>query len=141
MGDTSAATDDWASYLRRMTDRPGWSVARLARESGVHRGTIFKWLSGNEGVTVASVRTIATALGDDVTNALRAAAGMPPATQEAGDAKADPVIQWILDNPAFDEDEKVTLIKRELARIERERAARIAELEWLVAQRERRGTA
>lgn len=65
--------ESWAEYLRRMTERPGWSVARLARESGVHRATLFRWMSGKGGSNVASVRAIAKALGDDPANALRAA--------------------------------------------------------------------
>jgi AcrR family transcriptional regulator len=68
-----------------MTDRPGWSVARLARESGVHRATIFKWLGNKGGVTMASVRAIADALDDDPENALRAAAGKLDARQEIED--------------------------------------------------------
>jgi len=68
-----------------MTGRPGWSVARLARESNVHRATIFKWLGNKGGVTMASVRAIATALDDDPENALRAAAGKLSATQTMED--------------------------------------------------------
>lgn len=74
MGDASAPAEDWASYLRRMTSRPGWSVARLAREAGVNRSTIFGWIKG-DGVNVASVKQIAKALGDDEVHALAAAAG------------------------------------------------------------------
>ena len=76
MGDGHDRAESWADYLRRMTSRPGWSVARLARESGIHRATIFKWMSGRGGATVASVRAIAEALGDDPANALRAAGSM-----------------------------------------------------------------
>jgi Transposase. len=68
-----------------MTDRPGWSVARLARESGVHRATIFKWIGNKGGVTMASVRAIADALDDDPENALRAAAGKLAASQTMED--------------------------------------------------------
>src|SRR4051812_43937066 len=54
------AGDAWSAYLRRMVDRPGWSVARLARESGLHRSAIFKWLAeGAEGITLRSVYLIA----------------------------------------------------------------------------------
>jgi AcrR family transcriptional regulator len=68
-----------------MTNRPGWSVARLARESGVHRATIFKWIGNKGGVTMASVRAIATAVDDDPENALRAAAGKLAMSQELED--------------------------------------------------------
>ncbi|MEV7268442.1 helix-turn-helix transcriptional regulator [Micromonospora aurantiaca] len=84
--------ESWADYLRRMTDRPGWSVARLARDSGIHRATIFKWMAGKGGANVASVRAIAEALGDDPANALRAAGNMPGAETEA----MDPDVQIIL---------------------------------------------
>ena len=66
--------DAWSAYLRRMVDRQGWSVARLARESGLHRTTIFGWLKdGSSSVTIASVHAVADALGDSRTNALAAA--------------------------------------------------------------------
>ena len=68
-----------------MTDRPGWSVARLARESGVHRATIFKWLGTKGGVTMTSVRALAAAVGDDPENAMRAAAGKLAASQSMED--------------------------------------------------------
>jgi transcriptional regulator with XRE-family HTH domain len=70
---SDGARETWAEYLRRMTGQPGWSVARLARESGIHRATIFRWIKGEGGANVASVRAIANALGDDPANALRAA--------------------------------------------------------------------
>ncbi|MFV2094867.1 helix-turn-helix domain-containing protein [Micromonospora sp. LOL_014] len=73
MSDGREIRESWAQYLRRMTERPGWSVAKLARESGVHRATIFKWMSGKAGANMASVQAIAEALGDDVSTALRAA--------------------------------------------------------------------
>lgn len=75
--------ESWADYLRRMTDRPGWSVARLGRESGIHRATIFKWIAGKGGANVTSVRAIAAALGDDPANALRAAGNMECEPEEA----------------------------------------------------------
>lgn len=74
MGDASPPPENWAGYLRRMTSRPGWSVARLARESGINRATIFGWIKG-DGVTVASVKQIAKALGDSEAHALAAAGG------------------------------------------------------------------
>lgn len=73
MSDGREIRESWSEYLRRMTDRPGWSVAKLARESKIHRATIFKWMSGKGGANMASVQAIAEALGDDSGNALRAA--------------------------------------------------------------------
>lgn len=77
MGDGSVET--WGAYIKRMVDRPGWSVARLAREAGIHRATIFGWIKDDTpSLTVASVRAIAQALGDDIDNALRAAGSVEP---------------------------------------------------------------
>lgn len=82
--------ESWADYLRRMTDRPGWSVAKLARESGIHRATIFKWMASKGGANVASARAIGDALGD-TDNALRAAGNMGGETEQM-----DPDLQVIL---------------------------------------------
>ncbi|MEW2383342.1 hypothetical protein AB0873_14805 [Micromonospora sp. NPDC047707] len=89
-----------------MTSRPGWSVARLARESKIHRGTIFGWMKG-EGVTVASVKAIAKALGDDEAHALAAAGGAATHAE-----KLDPdlrIIMQRLEDPAVGEPEKATI--------------------------------
>ena len=85
MADSGAPASEWGRYLRRITSAPGWSVARLARESGIHRATIFEWIRGDgESVTIGSVRAVAAASGDDLQNALRAAANLAPATVPSG---------------------------------------------------------
>lgn len=72
-------TTEWARYLRDATSRDDWSVARLARESRIDRTTIFRWIKGgSDNITIASVRRIADAIGDDLDDALRAASGLPP---------------------------------------------------------------
>lgn len=69
---------EWARYLKEVTTRPDWSVARLAREAGLDRGTIFRWIKGGgDRVTVDSVRRISEATGDNLDTALRAAGGLP----------------------------------------------------------------
>jgi transcriptional regulator with XRE-family HTH domain len=106
MGDGDGL-ETWADYLRRMTNRPGWSVARLARESGIHRATIFKWLAGKGGVNVASVRAVAAALGDDPANALRAAGNVG-----GQDNKMDPDLLYLmrrLADPDVPESEKTSI--------------------------------
>lgn len=74
-GSEGEPPNTWADYLRELVSRPGWSVARLARESGIHRSTIFRWMEGGEAktITVRSVKLIAAAAGADVDTALRAA--------------------------------------------------------------------
>jgi transcriptional regulator with XRE-family HTH domain len=130
MGDGLEAGEDWPGYLRRMTSRPGWSVARLARESGVHRGTIFAYISGKKkGVTVATVRAIATALGDDPTNALRAAGSVT--------GEVDEEVELILAQPV-DEDTKKAMLERLFQLRERDKQRRIEELTWLAEQAQRR---
>jgi transcriptional regulator with XRE-family HTH domain len=76
MGD-GQPIDDWGRYLKRMTSRPGWSIAELARRSGIHRATIFGWIKdGGESVSISSVRAVAAALEDDLATALLAAGNL-----------------------------------------------------------------
>lgn len=106
MGD-GGKQESWADYLRRMTERPGWSVARLARESNVHRATIFKWMAGKGGANVTSVQAIARALGDDPGNAMRAAGNMGGTPEDE-----DPDLQLLrrrLTDPNVPEAEKVSI--------------------------------
>lgn len=71
------APSTWAAFLREITGRRDWSVARLARESGMHRSTIFRWMNGEvRSVTVETVKTIARAAGVDEAVALRAAGNL-----------------------------------------------------------------
>jgi transposase-like protein len=123
--------ESWADYLRRMTTRPGWSVARLARESGIHRATIFRWIGGQGGATVTSVSQIADALGDEPANALRAAGNMAGVADEM----PDPDLQLLmrrLANPDVPETEKAAIrtalrylaeMAEQAERAERERPA------------------
>ena len=107
MGDGQQTRETWAEYLRRKTDQPGWSVARLARESNIHRATIFKWMSGKGGTTVTSVQAIAAALGDVDGEAMRAASGSGIVEDELDpDLK---VIMRRLADPAVSETEKTAI--------------------------------
>jgi transcriptional regulator with XRE-family HTH domain len=118
MGDASEHTGEtWGGYLRRMTSRDGWSVARLARQSGIHRGTIFKWIKGVSGVNVASVRAIADALGEDPNEVLRAAAG-----SVVDDDHPDPEEEYVRTHPKLSDDMKVRIIRliRERRAVERQ---------------------
>lgn len=128
VSDASPAGEDWPSYLRRMTKRPGWTVAKLARESGVHRATIFGWLKGDGGVTVDSVRRVAAALGDDVENALRAAGSTG---MDAPTAQQDEEVALIMRAPVGDEMKQRMLAKLHERR-ERDRQQRIADFETMI---------
>jgi transcriptional regulator with XRE-family HTH domain len=127
VSDASPRGENWAAYLRRMTKRPGWSVARLSRESGIHRATIFKWLAGDTGVTVDSVRRVALALQDEPGIALRAAgnAGIPVAAVEDEEMA-------IIDRAPVDDDLKDIMRGQLLERRERERLQRIADFQTMI---------
>lgn len=82
--------EDWGAFLRRVTSRPGWSVARLSRESGYSKAAIFDWIAAGSGesVKVGSVVAVARTVGEDPISALRAAAGLPATDEEDRDIKA-----------------------------------------------------
>lgn len=128
MSDAPATGENWSAYLRRMTKRPGWSVARLSRESGVHRATIFKWISGEPGVTIDSVRRIATALGEDSDVALRAAGN---AGSAAPVGPVDEEVSLIMRAPV-DDDLKQMMLRRLEERRERDRQRRIEDFQGLL---------
>lgn len=127
MSDASDVGENWAAYLRRMTKRPGWSVAKLARESGIHRGTIFKWIGGELGVTVDSVLRVASALGDDANTALRAAANIGVG---AGDL-VDEEVAVIMRAPVDDE-LKQRMLQRLRERRERDRQRRLEDFQEML---------
>jgi hypothetical protein len=72
----TAPPSPWVAYLLEVTTRPGWTVTRLSRESGIHRGTIYKWINGElTGTSTDSVRKIGTAADGRPDAAMQAAAG------------------------------------------------------------------
>lgn len=116
--------DAWSAWLRRMTDRPGWSVARLSRESGLHRSAIFGWMkNGAEGITIRSVYLIADALDVDRAEALKAAGGLAE--------QRDPEVDLILASDRTDAD-KAAMIDRLMQRREEEAARRRADIQWML---------
>lgn len=119
MSDPSPPAEDWAGYLRRMTKRDGWSVQRLADESGVHRSRIFKYMAGDVGVTIDTIRRIAHALGDAPENALRAAAqiGAPTTVRDEE--------MELIERAPVDEELKRSMREKLLAHREQQRRASI----------------
>lgn len=129
MDDGQGELSDWGAYLKRMTSRPGWSVARLARESGIHRATIFDWIRGTgESVTIASVRAVARALGDELENALRAVASLESSTDPH-----DEEMDLIMSAPVSD-DLKKRMISQLLEMREQDRQQRLQVFRWMVRQ-------
>lgn len=124
MGDSG---ENWGAYLRRMTSRPGWSVARLARESSIHRATIFGWIKeGTPKVNVESVRAIAQALGDDIGVALRAAGRVEGEPTDADEREIAEIERSDISRQLKDR-----LIAHVRARQERDRLARMEEVRMI----------
>lgn len=133
---SDAGRNTWATFLAQQTARPGWSVARLARESGIHRSTIFRWLKGDGGITMQSIRAIASALGVDMQTALLAA-GNSVTAPPPPDPREDPIIQAILADPRWTEEQRTELVKAQIERMEQDLARRRAEYEMLRQYRSR----
>lgn len=117
--------DDWGRYIRRMTTRPGWSVARLARQAGLNRSTIFGWIKdGGGSLTVASVLAVADGLEDDPVTALLAA-GNQLSAKTIGET--DPELA-IIASSGLPDATRENLINYIMERRARDEAARIADL-------------
>lgn len=101
----------WGDFLKRITSRDGWSVARLAREAGRHPSTIWDWMAGGTGekVTVESINAIATATGEHPLDVFRAAAGL--VAEEPEDEAIGLVLQSDIDDV-----EKERMIRKIMAR-------------------------
>ncbi len=127
MGDSSG-DETWGNYLRRMTSRPGWSVARLARESGIHRATIFGWIAEDRprSIKLDSAYAIADALGEDRGKVLRVIG------EVTAEHTSDPELDLIRASK-LSAMQKNALIRHVLARRERE----LAEMEMIVRAQER----
>ncbi len=84
----------FARFVRRAVDeaknRRGWTVTRLAMETGVGRSTLFRWLAGDcqEFPELANVHSFCAALEIPV-GAAFAALGMREQAEADPDAQAD----------------------------------------------------
>jgi transcriptional regulator with XRE-family HTH domain len=84
----------FAQFVRRAVDdaknRRGWTVTRLATETGVGRSTLFRWLAGDcqDFPELANVRSFCAALDIPVGVAF-AALGVREETEIEADARAD----------------------------------------------------
>lgn len=104
-------------FVRRAVDEAknvrGWTVNRLAAETGVGRSTLFRWLAGDcqHFPELASVRGFCAALGIPVSAAF-AALGLPDAPRLADSEPAWADLQQImrrLIDPAVAEVDKTTI--------------------------------
>lgn len=123
MSDGRAPGRSWGRYLREIANRPGWSVARLAREAKLNRTTIFDWIRDGDAdrVTIGSVLAVAAAVGDRPLDALRAAAGI---------AEVDDELERILlaDIPQDAKRELLDLLERDRLEDQRRRASRVDQM-------------
>lgn len=108
-----------------MTRRPDWSVARLAREAGIAKSTIFLWMkSGAGNITIEAAFRVADALGTDRGEALRAASGL--ATLERDEA-----LELILASDRSDS-VKAQMIERVMRRRAEDRSRQMEDLEFML---------
>lgn len=115
-----------------MTRRPDWSVARLAREAGIAKSTIFLWMKQGAGnITIEGVFRVADALGADRAEALRAAANIPALDR-------DEAVERILASDRSDA-EKQQMIERVMRRREEDMRRQMEDLEYLLGSEDRTG--
>lgn len=50
------------TMLIRLCQRKGWSIARLARESGVPKPTLHGWTTGRSALNLGQLKKVASAL-------------------------------------------------------------------------------
>lgn len=127
----------WMRYLQEIQDRPGWSIARVARESNgqISRSAIFRMMSGDtRRVSVNVVRLIAAIVGDDPDEVMKKAGGSivgAPTTDPRleGLDPNDDVVRHIL-SLDIDEEERGFMLdrRRQLLALRREQDMRELEL-------------
>lgn len=126
-------------YLKGIQDRPGWSIARVARESGgrVSRATLFRIMMGEtKRVSVDTVRLVAQVAGDDPEAVLAMAAGSLAELSDRdprldGLDPNDRVVQTIMALDISDERKERMLNRRRQILADRERAD-LEEIDFLV---------
>jgi len=118
----TADNEAFARFVRRAVDdaknRRGWTVSRMAAETGVGRSTLFRWLAGDNQhfPDLASVHGFCAALEIPVSAAF-AALGMRPAAPSRVEEAVRSDIERILahlSDPALPEARKVVI--REMLR-------------------------
>lgn len=135
---TDGAKDPWTDFLEALTKRPGWTVTRLAKESGVDRSHIYRMMRGEtKTVTVETVRMIANGGQVGLAAALHAARthtlqpSAPSATPQPDDA-SDPEIRTIMDS-GLDDGKKRDLV----AHVRRRQQQLREEVELLIESAQR----
>lgn len=139
--------DAWAKVVRGFVDAASrGNKSAFARRVGMTTKTIDRWLASSVDVSEQSVRVVAEALDQNPMDLLVLLGYYRPdemalAPPTRVDASQDPVVRAILDNPQLKDSERNALVRREVDRIEQDRARRLADFEFFLQQREARGTA
>jgi hypothetical protein len=112
--------ETWGKYIKRLSDRPGWSVVRIARGAGMNPATLFEYirLDDGRGVKASTIAKVARGAEDDPVNAFRAAAGLTSEDPE------DEEIAMVLTS-TLDDDGKSEIIEDILRRRDRDRQHRM----------------
>lgn len=93
----SDGKDTWTEFLEALLARPGWSVTRLAQESGMHRSHIYRMLRGDtKTVTVDTVHMIAKGGQASLAEALHAARSRSASEPLGTPEEEDPEIRAIM---------------------------------------------
>lgn len=121
MRDTPEYPNGWARLVGDLISRPGWTRVRLAREAGVNRNTVRRWIDGeSSNVSAQSIKLVADAAGISYEAASRAALGA-----RAADLRNDDQAIATIEQSDLPDDIKAELISHvRSSRLESEEALR-----------------
>jgi transcriptional regulator with XRE-family HTH domain len=115
----------WGEFLREITARPGWTVARLAEKSGIHRSTLFRWMNGSvRNINIESVRLVADAAGVNMATALHAASDLVTGTPARDMDELTDEVARILDDSGLPEDDRFAIAQMLLEEFDRDEQTR-----------------
>jgi transcriptional regulator with XRE-family HTH domain len=120
---TARGNSEWAKYVRNAVMECQANVSLLRQRSGVSRSSIYRWLADDgTRVTIDSARKIARAIGDDPSNAIRAAGALLDRGNDGlgGLDPNDPVVAHIL-NLEVDEEMREMMLDRYRENLEHDR--------------------
>lgn len=134
-------------YLKGIQERPGWSIARVARESGgrVSKATLFRLMAGEnkKGATIEIVRLVAEIVGDDPDTVLARVAGSLVDDDEhdprlEGLDRSDEVVREIMSREGVDEVWRTFALERRRQILELRRQQDLQALEIEIQQMTKR---
>lgn len=128
--------DAWAAVVQELIDRETrGKKLPFARLVGVDATTVSRWLRREVAVSDDSVRAVARAIKHPPMDLLVKAGYYTPADippPRAADPNDDPVIQAIMADPNWTEEQRSELVEKQLKQMEEDQKRRLAEYEQLV---------